>query len=376
MIASPPLSVLHVAVPGPAGGLESVVLELTAGLHSLGHRAVLAAVFTPDGQVPPLVTHAERAGVEVRRLAVAPRAYRREFRQLQHAIWELAPDVIHTHGYRADLIGGIAARRARVPWVSTVHGFTGGGRKNRFYQWLQTRSYRHAHRVVAVSHPLRRQLEGSGVPAPRIIVLPNGWSPKPALPREVARSRLQLTGEGPVIGWVGRLSREKGADVFLDALSSVSLSGARASIIGDGPDVLALRAQAVSLGVADRIRWHGLLPDAASLYHAFDLWVLSSRTEGTPISLFEAMSAGVPIVATSVGGVPDVISNEEGRLVPAEDPAAMAMAIEAALTDAVGSAARAMAARKRLKDHYGVDEWLAAHVSLYRTVLAGKGRLE
>lgn len=375
MTVSPALSVLHVATPGPAGGLESVVLELTAGLQALGHRTVLAAVVAPDLEPPPLAMRAVARGVEVHQVVVPGRRYRQEYLQLRQVIEDVAPDVVHTHGYRADLIGGLAARRSGVRWVSTVHGFTGGGRKNRFYQWLQTRSYRHAHGVVAVSQPLRHQLERAGVPASKVVVLPNGWSPKAMARREHARSMLGLTGEGPVVGWVGRLSREKGADVFLDALASLARSDVRASIIGDGPELQSLRARAASLGIGHKVAWHGLLPDAGALFPAFDLWVLSSRTEGTPIALFEAISARVPVVATAVGGVPDVISHGEARLVPAEDPSALASAIESALADPAESAARALAALRRVEDRFSAPAWLTAHVSLYRDILVGEDRV-
>jgi glycosyltransferase involved in cell wall biosynthesis len=362
------LTILHVAAPGRAGGLESVVLELTGGLRGLGHRVVLAAVLDPGSVEHPVPSRAEGQGVEVRRVVIPPRAYLTEYRALRQAITELRPDLVHTHGYRADLIGGLAARRAGVLWVSTVHGFTGGGRKNRFYEWLQIRAYRRAQAVVAVSLPIRDRLVGAGICPDRVHVIPNAWAPKALLSREEARRRLCLTGPEPVIGWVGRLTREKGADVFLEALAQIPDRHWTASIVGAGRERPALEAQAERLGIAERIRWHGLMPDAAGLYPAFDAWVLSSRTEGTPIALFEAMAARVPVVVTTVGGVPDVVSPFEALLVRSEDPAALAAGIATLLAGPDEAGARAEAAFRRLSTQHTSEAWLASHLELYRSL--------
>ena len=189
-----------------------------------------------------------------------------------------------------------------IPLATTVHGFTGGGARNQVYEAMQRLALRRFDAVVAVSEPLARQLRVT-VPGDRVRTIRNAWSPaEPPLPRAEARARLGI-GEGELVaGWVGRLSPEKGADVLLYALPT--LPALHVSFLGDGADEAFLRGRAARLGVADRVRWHGAVPGAAALYAAFDVFVLSSRTEGTPIALFEAIAAGVPVVATRVGGVP------------------------------------------------------------------------
>jgi glycosyltransferase involved in cell wall biosynthesis len=363
------LTILHIAAPGPVGGLESVVLDLTSGLEQAGHRVVLAAVLDAEPGGHPVIRRAADRGVEVRPLVVARRGYVRECRQLREAIKQLGPDVIHTHGYRADLVGGLAARRSGVPWLSTVHGFIGGDRKNRIYEWLQVRSYRRAQAIVAVSGPIQSRLVKDGVPAAHVRLLPNAWAPRPILARDEARHRLGITGRDPVIGWVGRLSREKGADVLLEALAQLPHRRWSASIIGEGRERPALEAQARRLGIANLVQWHGLIPDAAEVYSAFDTWVLSSRTEGMPIALFEALAAGVPAVVTRVGGVPDVVSTNEALLVPSDDARALAAAIDEQLSDAIGGQQRAGQARRRLATVFAPGPWIDAHESLYRTLV-------
>jgi len=364
------ITVLHIAAPGVEGGLESVLLELTAGLRGLGHRVVLAAVQDAGGTEPPVIHRAADREVEVIRVEVPARAYATELRRLREVIASTAPDVLHTHGYRADLLGGVAARRCGVPWVSTTHGFTGGDPKNRLYEWLQRKSLRRADAVIAVSEPIRNRLTRAGVSAGRIHHLPNAWTPRPLVPRDEARRRLGIVAGSPVIGWVGRLTAEKGADVFLDALALLPGPRWQASIIGDGRERPALEMRARNLGIADRLHWHGMVPHAAELYQAFDAWVLSSRTEGTPIALFEAMAARVPAVVTSVGGVPAVVTDAEAILVPSERPALLAEAIGRLLAGEPGAASRAEAAHARLVSKFATPGWLAAHVALYGSVLS------
>jgi glycosyltransferase involved in cell wall biosynthesis len=366
----PPLRIMHAAAPGLAGGLESVVLDLTTGLRLRGHLVLLAAVLDHGVTEHPVPRRAAEAGVDVERIVVPPRAYLKEYATLRRLIRSRRPDLVHTHGYRADLLAGAAARHERVPWISSVHGFTGGGSKNRLYEWLQVRAYRQAQGVVAVSRPLRELLERRGVPGSVIQVIPNAWMAKPALGREEARRALAVSGEGPLLGWVGRLSREKGADVFLEALALLADVPWRASFLGVGREQATLEARATALGIGMRITWHGMVPDAARYFPAFDLFVLSSRTEGTPIALFEAMASEVPIVATAVGGVPDVVSTSEAALVPREDPRALAAAIRGALADPGAARRRAEAARTRLQEHFSIRPWLDAHERMYRHLVA------
>jgi len=172
-----------------------------------------------------------------------------------------------------------------------------------------------------------------------IHVVQNAWQ-ETALPfdRSAARRRLGVSADGFRIGWVGRLSAEKGPDLLLHALVHLMHLPLSVSIIGGGQEQQSLLARANRLGIEQQIRWHGMVPDAARQFAAFDVFVLSSRTEGTPIVLFEAMAADVPIVAARVGGVPDVVSLAEAALVPPADPVALAAAIRAVYRDPVATA--------------------------------------
>lgn len=359
------MHILHAITPGAVGGLESVVRALAAGHAGRGHQVTVAAVVDPDPDPHPLLVALEQAGAAVERIPARGRRYLQERRTLLEAIARRKPHVVHTHGYRSDVLAGSAAQAAGVPTLTTVHGFTGGDLKNRLYEHVQLMAFRRADAVVAVSRPLEAQLRQRGVPRDRLVLLPNAWAPGEApRPRDTARAVLGLPGDGFVAGWVGRISAEKGLDVFLRALADPRLSEVRAVVVGEGRERPACEALARSLGVADRVTWSGMVPDAARLMTAFDAFVLSSRTEGTPMTLFEAMAAGVPAVVTAVGGVPDV-AGDAALLVPPDDPSALAGAIAAVRREPGSAADRAAAGCRRIAERYGTAPWLEAYETLY-----------
>lgn len=361
------LRVLHTIAPGLHGGAESVVRMLAAGLADRGHRVVLAMTLDPEVESHPLEGALGAAGVEVVSWRLGPRAYGREAVRLARLCERIRPDAVHSHGYRADILASIVARSRTPRLVSTVHGFTGGDRKNRLYEWMQRLAFRRRFdAVVAVARPVAERLKETGVREDRIRVIRNAWSAtQGALDRRMARERLGLSEATFVVGWVGRLSPEKGPEVFAEAIRRMDDLPLRAVMIGDGPARGPLERMAPAAG--GRLRLLGPVENAGRLFAAFDVFVLSSRTEGTPIVLFEAMAAEVPIIATDVGGVGDVVTRTEAELVPSGDPRALEMAIRRAYEDREGMRERARLARRRLETECSPEEWLTAHERLYAT---------
>jgi glycosyltransferase involved in cell wall biosynthesis len=351
------------------GGLERVVTMMSVG--QLPNSVHVAAVVEPgSAESHPFIDQLETLGVPVTRIVVGARGYFREYRSLKALVGRLRPGVVHTHGYRADVIGGAVARAHNVPNVSTVHGFTGGGIRNRLYERVQSFALRRADAVIAVSAPLVQRLAEAGIPRRKIHCIPNGFAAlADVVTRAAARQRLGIGTDALVVGWVGRLSREKGADVMVDALAESDPKW-QLSIIGDGDELVHLQRQAASLRVNGRITWHGAMANAGSLLTAFDAFVLSSRTEGAPITLLEAMNAGVPIVATRVGGVPDIVRSSEAILVPPDQPSMIAQALSELTRDPLPAAGRSMRARERLLNSFSSESWLAAVRSVYEVACA------
>ena len=355
--------------PAPFGGLESVLRALASGHTRRGHT-VRVAVVVPPGKAPhPFADALESDGVATRRVRVGGRDYGGERRAIRDLCRAERTDVLHTHGFRPDVVDGSVARGEGIPAVSTCHGFIDAGLRGRFYQWLQRRALRRFDAVIAVSSPIGERVRKAGVPAQKIHLVPNVFASNArVVPRDEARRRLDLP-EKVVIGWVGRLSAEKGPDLALEAFARLSRRDAQLVMIGGGPDEAPLRRRAKDLGIAERVVWRGVVSDAGALFTAFDVFLLSSRTEGTPIALLEAVAAGVPIVATRVGGVPDAINESSGVLVESGDVAGMAAALADVLDKPELARARAERARARLVGGTAADEWLSRYESIYRSVL-------
>lgn len=361
----PSLRVLQILAPAPIGGLESVVLSLARGLLEYGDEVGVVCLLESSEAHPFVAALDER---RIPRRVLVTRGLLAERRQLAAWIAEAAPAVIHTHGYRAD-IQATGISRPGPGHVATAHGFTGGGWRMQLYEWLQCRALRSADAVVAVSHPLSDRLRNTGLSPDRIHVFPNARSRSEGLvERAQARAALGLPEARFVAGWVGRLSREKAPDVWLDAFARSSDPHLYTCLIGDGPERSALEQRARRSDLAGRVKFTGEISEVARLLRAFDVLVLSSRTEGTPMVLLEALDAGVPVIATAVGGVPDLLGDTEGWLVPPEDPVRLAAALESVRARPEEARSRAASASLRLSRDPAYPRWIEAHRALYRAV--------
>lgn len=369
------LSILHILAPAQFGGLESVVRGLSQGQVERGSRVRVIALTVGAGEQHPLVSSLQHAGVEASEWDVGHRAYLEEARRVASICEDWSPAVVHTHGYHADVIAGAAARWSGVPTVTTVHGFLGGGWKNRIYERLQRWSLRRFDAVVAVSESLSRELIAEGVPAERIHTIPNAWTGHvEPVAREEALRTLGLEGDIPVIGWVGRLSPEKGLDVLFDALARLRDRPWRLAVVGQGAATEAYRRRAESLGLYGRIRWCGFVKDAGRYFGAFDVYCLSSRTEGMPVVVLEAIAANVPVVATRVGGVEELLTDGAGWTCPPDDPEKLAACLREALESPDQRRQKLAVARQRLSERFGREHWLSSYERVYQRVSEGPDR--
>ena len=356
-----PLRILHVLAPQAAGGLERVVELLAGGMTERGHAVAAVVLLDATGPTPPIVEALEASGVAVTIVRAPPRYYWREIRAASDAARSFEADVVHTHGYRADVVGYVM-RRGRTPrLVSTVHGFIGGDRKNRFYEWLDRLVLRRFDAVIAVSAALHERMVRSGLNPRRVSLIENGVGRIQALDRGVARGALGLSPDQPCIGWIGRMTVEKGADLLVEALGPLATAGTEVVLIGDGPERLEVEKRA-----GPGFRFPGRVRDAGRYIAAFDVLALSSRTEGTPMVLLEAMQAGVPVAAFGVGGVPSVLEGEVGWLVPAEDVHGLRASVQAILANPEEARRRVERGRIRVHERFGLDAWLDRVEAVYR----------
>jgi len=354
------VKVLQVIAPAPFGGAESVVRHLSEALQGGGHEVHVIALGVDDA-THPWLADMKRSGIEVMPFALTTR--RQEPVRLREYSSRFGADIVHSHGYRAD-VAGLRACWGRTPWVATVHGFTPINLRVRAYQWLDCLALRFAAGVVAVSARLVHDLASAGLRRDRIHLIRNASRHVVALERVAARRALDLPLDEAVIAWIGRFSKEKGPDRLPHLLRSVSPS-CTVALIGDGP----LRATVVqqlqdSLGSA-RVRYGGTRRDAASLMSAFDLLLLPSRTEGMPMVVLEAMEAGVPVLAFDVGDVRHAVTDATGWLVPDGDQAAFTTALEFALLNVDTRAERGAEAKRLVGDKFSTEAWLEQHLRCY-----------
>ncbi len=365
-MASAAPSVLHLLAPADFGGLESVVLTLARGQMASGHRVMVATFIAPGRSDHPFVAALQAAGIPERAFRIPTRSYLAERRAVRDLLGEFRPDVLHTHGYRPDVVDSGVARRMDIATVTTLHGFAATAPRGRAYEWVQRLWSRRFGAVVVVSDPLRRQLLAAGVKPRRLHLIQNAWQPAAAPhTRSEARSLLGIEPDTCAVGWVGRLSGEKGPEVMVRGLAACGRKDVTLSFIGTGRMDAELHALAEELGVAHRIRWHGFVPEAGRHLAAFDAMLLTSWTEGTPIVLLEAMAAGIPVIATAVGGVPDVVSDQEALLVRAGDAAAVGRAIDHVFDDPTLTLRRVEAAGRRLAEGFAVEPWVQRYKDVY-----------
>lgn len=358
--------VVHVIAPSHAGGAETVVMALAGAATDRTRVVILNQVAAPDAPPFPLAALMRQRGIAVEEIRCGRRRYAAEARALEHHLREVGARLVHTHGYHATWVGSRAAQGIGIPSVATVHGYLKRTLRERLYNALDRRVLRRFAAVIAVSEGIRSELIRSGIPPSRIHVVQNGLASAPRTGgRDAARRLLQLGVEDHVVGWVGRLSVEKGPDLFLRALEGIGIP-LTAVVVGDGPERERLEAMTRQLDLGEvRLQFAGHRTDVDELLPAFDVIALTSRMEGTPMIILEAVASGVAIVSFAVGGVPQLLGSDSAWLVPQGDVAALRDALRTALTSADEATARAALARARLSDRLSLDKWLANVWNVY-----------
>lgn len=320
--------------------------------------------------------------VAVRRIPLTrpldPPADLRALVAVRALLHEVRPAILHTHMAKAGTVGRMAAAsvRPRPVRIHTFHGHVLDG----YFRSVAARAFLEAERrlaqrtdvLIAVSPQVRDTLLALGIGTPeRWRVVPLGLNlgafEDVTNPTGRLRSRLGLAADVPLVGAVGRIVPIKDLTTMLHALTR--LPGVHLVLVGEGSQRPELEVLAVSLGLGGRVHFPGWADDVAAWMADLDVVALSSRNEGTPVALIEALAAGRPVVATSVGGVPFVVRDgRNGWLVPPADPAALAEALQACLADPLEGARRAAAGRAEVLPRFAAARLVSDIRSLYREV--------
>lgn len=284
-------------------------------------------------------------------------------------------NIIQSHGYKSHLVALVASRVLNIPWVACTHGATRENRRVALYHALDTVTLRFAEAVVAVSHPLRERFAAQrGAPRPTHLIF--NAVEREGLVGEAGGARTRrrfITNDSQIlIGCFGRLSFEKGQDLLLRALVEVELNkiDLRLLLLGDGPERETLQQLSKALGLADRVFFHPHSGAMRDFYEAIDLLVLPSRSEGLPNVVLEALCLRVPVVATNVGSVSDVIvDGETGWIVRPDDPHALAQRIVSVLSDREARERVADAGEKVVNERFSPATRGERILEVYRSVL-------
>jgi glycosyltransferase involved in cell wall biosynthesis len=307
--------------------------------------------------------------------------FRRALSELCNQLKTLRASILCCHGYKADLLGLAAARCLGIPVVAVSRGWTAATARVRFNEILDRISLHFMDRVVCVSEGQARKVRRAGVPNDRITVIHNAidvsrfGNPNPSYRDKLHQLFEKLPAR--VVGAAGRLSPEKGFEVLVKAAAVVVKKDPSIGFVlfGDGPLRGALERQISQLGLEQQFILAGFSSELDRYYPSFDLVVLPSHTEGLPNAALEAFAAGVPVVATAVGGTPEVIEEgESGFLVPPANPTLMANRILDVLVSETKRLAMGGSGRNRVQTHFSFEGQSAQYQRLFESLVMKRSK--
>jgi glycosyltransferase involved in cell wall biosynthesis len=364
---------------GVVGGGEGFARQLALNLDPQRFERIYCVsrwseeeASTPDARL--ILDELERAGVEVIGLRRRSRFDLLAWRPLLRALRKGRVDVLHTHKIGSNIWGAIWGTLARTP-VVVAHEQTWSFEGNPARKFVDRHLIsRRADAFLCVSsEDRRRMIEIERIDPQKIHFVPNAVPIRAPTPGRDLRSELGVSPQKTVVGSVCVLRDQKALDVLIRAvgLLASSFPNLLTLIVGDGPERARLEALIAELGLGDRVSMLGQRTDVPDLLAAFDIAASSSDFEGTPLAVIEYMGAGLPVVATRVGGVPDLVDDGvEGRLVPRRDPAAFAEALAGLLTDPRAAVAMGERGRERQRAEFDVRVAADRIGSLYESLFA------
>jgi glycosyltransferase involved in cell wall biosynthesis len=364
------MKVLHIISSGGMYGAEAVILNLSRALLDAGHISIIG-VFSNSAN-PNLQLHeaAQKRNLESHLIPCSGQVDTKTTAAIRELVARTGADVVHAHGYKADIYTWLALRGSRVPYVSTCHNWLKQNWMVSLYGIADRLVLRKYARVVAVSDEVRQTLLKSGVHNDRIRMVRNGIDLRPYTSAQPSLSR---NANNLYAGFVGRLSSEKGPDIFLATAARVlqEFSRVKFVVIGEGPDSEKLERMIDELKIRESVQMLGRRDDMPSIYASLDILVSSSRQEGLPMAILEGMASRLPWVATAVGDVPTVVQDGvTGLLAPSEDAAKLAAGILELLRDPSKRKQFGTAARKLVEDEYSAERMTADYLRVYQEAIA------
>lgn len=372
-MASTPTRVLYLSHAFAVGGAEEMVLNLVRHLPPQYVPAVACI-----HEAGPIGLEIERTGVPFKVLGLKPGVLRPfDVLRLRDFLYECQPDIVHTFLLTGSLYGRFAAMMARVPVVigTEVNVYE---KKRTLHALAERWLMRDTDAVVASAESVRdfyiKQVKAD---PSKVEVIYNAvdWAQLQAtVSRDELRASVNVPPDAPLLTIIARLTEQKGHRILLDALVRPDLAHARLLVVGDGPLRQALESQAANLGLSPRVRFVGARRDLGNILAATDVFVMPSFWEGLPLAMVLAMGAGVPVVATRVAGIPEVVQDGvTGLLVPPGDSGELGAALSRVVNDDTTRVLLGQAARAFVGPRFGVDGYVKSVTALYDRLLAAGG---
>jgi glycosyltransferase involved in cell wall biosynthesis len=360
-------------ITGPAKNL----LDFVRVAASDGVRTTIATFVRSEGG-DLFLDSLRKNGIPVETIPERGAYDREAIRGLASLMDRLQPDIVQTHAVKSHFLARCAGVPLRLPWVAFHHGYTWPDFKARLHNQVDRWSLRAARKVLTVSVPFRDELVTKGVSPDRIEIVHNAirqdWGLAARAPESVSalRASMGIGADRKVVLIVGRLSREKDHITLLDAFRGVlERRPSHLVIVGDGPERKRIEARAAELKISGSVTLAGQVDSAEPYYGIADLAVLSSLSEGSPNALLEAMAAGVPAVATAVGGIPEIVENgRSALLIPPSQAEAMRRAILSVLEDPPLAHALARNSRQLVLERHSPEARAGRLCSIYRDILS------
>jgi glycosyltransferase involved in cell wall biosynthesis len=359
------------------GGAELLLAEMATVAPEVGID--LSVGYLQNLRGSPAASRLREAGVEPSLVGIPARMYTSALPRVRRHIASVRPDVVHTHLGASDALGGLAARMLRIPVVSTIHSLeTGADAPATPRAWARSRFYARVRRacdarLIAVSNGARAEYLAKGWARPdRVVVIHNGVARRASrgAGRDV-RAQLGLEPNALVVGTLSGLRPVKGHGVAIEAMRILAAAhpDARLLIVGEGDSRPELERAAAALGPV--VKFAGFRDDVMPVLDALDVLAHPSLMEAFPTTLLEAMAAGVPQVATAVGGIPEIVEDQcTGLLIDAPPaPSALAAAVGRLFEDDRLRARLARAGEQRFAEEFGAAAWIVRLRALYDQVL-------
>jgi glycosyltransferase involved in cell wall biosynthesis len=362
------MKILHIISSGGMYGAEAVILNMSRTLNEGSHSSILG-VFSNSAS-PNLQLHevATAQGIESHLISCVGQLDRTVPSSIRELANSTDADVVHAHGYKADIYCYFALRRSRIPLVSTCHTWYDNDLAVSLYGKADRFVLRKYAAVVAVSEEVKERLLKSGVREEKIHIVRNGIDLRPFDSAAPSLSDVVSQNHAPIVGLIGRLAAEKGVDIFLRsaALVLTELPTTKFVVVGEGPDRERLELLIDELQIRKNVFMLGRRDDMPGVYASLDIMVSASRREGLPMAILEGMASSRPVIATAVGAVPKVIADgRTGVLVPSENVEALAAKIVTILNNRTERDYLGAAAKTLIKEEFSAERMTADYLHIY-----------